>query len=62
MAKCTRYISSLGAIYWISRAWKDTGIQTRFVFTQFLPNAEPDGANNNDDDNDSMLICPTIDL
>ena len=27
-----------------------------------LPNAEPDGAHNNDNDNDIMLICPTSDL
>jgi hypothetical protein len=56
------HITSLGDIYWISRAWKDTAIQKRFVFVHFLPNAEPDGADNNDDDNDIMLICPTIDL
>jgi hypothetical protein len=32
------YNTSLGAIYWISRAWKDTAIQKRFVFVHFLPN------------------------
>ena len=59
------HITLLGGIYWVSwtlKNVKDTIIQERFVFAHFLPNAEPDGAYNNDDDNDIMLICPTSDL
>ena len=60
-----RHITLLGGIYWVTRAWenaKDTTIQERFVLAHFLPNAEPNSYDNNDDDNDIMLICPTSDL
>lgn len=60
-----RHITLLSGIYWVSGAWKnakDTTIQERFVLAHFLPNVEPNSADNNYDDNDIMLICPTSDL